>query len=86
MKKEGNTGVGAAEKLEVKTAFGTIVAEKSLDPDNPGIFLTLKTEDDEVTLALAEATNQSVLRVLVWSNPKNLSEEDYADSFCIMKK
>ena len=74
------------KRLKVKTQYGTLIAEPSGDPDYPGIWISLaRTRDGgdgeyEVNLVLAEALqdpdsdSQSVLRVMVWSDPE---QEDY---------
>ena len=74
-------------RIEVKTDFGTLIAEPSTDPNYPGIWVIITQPDDEgeyeTSLALIEAAQDSEfpdsekkLRVLVWADPDS---EDYTD-------
>lgn len=78
-------------RIEVKTAFGMLIAEPSSDPDYPGVWISImrpRTEEGEegeyeANLALVESMQDSEfpdskkkLRVLVWANP---DREDYTE-------
>jgi len=78
----------ASDKIEVSTVFGTLFAQKSADPNYPGIYLCLKKEgqggEHERQLALSEATpdhpqdGNTALRLLVWGSE---DIEDYTNAF-----
>lgn len=78
------------DRIGVSTVFGEIVAEKSTDPECPGIYLSLIEEGSGIdyTLALVEATpevhnkNSHALRLLAWGD----MGEEYTDVFFFKAK
>ena len=85
-------------RIEVKTVFGTLYAEKSGDPSYPGIYLGLEHENGgepaDKVLALAECTPDlpvkggNTIRLLVWGNNTVLdnNQDDYTDSFVFLEE
>lgn len=63
----------------VSTPFGTFFAEKSMDPDYPGIFITMKDpEGYQDAIALVEYHKEAErIRTIFWRG----DEEDYVDTF-----
>jgi len=81
----GNDANSTIQKIRVKTAFGTLIASKSENPDNPGIYICIEQTDKdgdmyEQDIVLVEDTAGSpiegfcALRVVTW---EDMNSEDY---------
>ena len=77
-------------KIEVKTVFGTLIAELSEDPTYPGIYISIITPEEERQIALVESTpNTPVkgtysLRLLCWA-PDTKPYDDYSTSLTFLE-
>lgn len=83
------------ETMEVPVRGGTIVAEKSTDPENPGIWLSYRPDGKEYLINLCGVENTALdlrdeldadegdLRTICWNDP---TSEDYTDAFVISRR
>jgi len=71
------------KRLEVRTKYGTLVAQFTTDPDFPGIFLDFiaPNAEESTPIALLEVTNQlgneGEVRLLVWDPSINSDDYDH---------
>ena len=77
-------------KIEIKTVFGTLIAELSGDSTYPGIYISLITPEGERQIALVESTPDTPadgtysLRLLSW-DPNAEPYDDYSTSLILFE-
>lgn len=78
------------KSFEVKVNGGTLIAQQSFDPENPGISICYRRDGENflndvclvenTDIKLGDTERATDIRVLVWGDP---DDEDYTDSMTV---